>query len=55
MKVFASTNPGKGWNGKLDNAGELLPDGTYYYVLTFKDDCARIPLTTRTGHITLLR
>lgn len=55
MLVFRSSDPGKGWNGKLDNAGELLPDGTYYYVLSFKDDCARIPLTTTTGHITVLR
>jgi gliding motility-associated-like protein len=55
MKVFASTSPSKGWNGKLDNAGEVVPEGTYYYVLTFKDDCARIPRTTRTGHVTLLR
>ena len=46
---------GHGLNGKLDNSGESVPDGTYYYILTFQDDCSRIPLTTHTGHVTLLR
>lgn len=55
MKVFASTSVSVGWNGRLDNGSEVVPDGTYYYILTYKDDCARIPLTTETGHITLLR
>jgi len=55
MSVFATKNAVLGWNGKLDNTGELLPEGTYFYVLTYKDDCARIPLTTLTGAVTLLR
>jgi hypothetical protein len=32
-----------------------MPEGTYYYVVTYKDDCAQVPSTTLTGHITLLR
>lgn len=55
MKVFGSTSVNVGWNGRLENGSEVIPDGTYYYILTYKDDCARIPLTTETGHITLLR
>lgn len=55
MKVFSTTSVTKGWNGKVDNGSELAPDGTYYYVVTYKDDCAQVPLTTLTGHITLLR
>ena len=55
IKMFSSSNSGTGWNGKLDNSGESVPDGTYYYILTFQDDCSRIPLTTHTGHVTLLR
>lgn len=55
MLVFATNSPNLGWNGRLENGGEVVPDGVYFYILTYKDDCARIPLTTETGHITLLR
>jgi gliding motility-associated-like protein len=55
MKVFTTTSVTRGWNGKLDNGSEPMPEGTYYYVVTYKDDCAQVPSTTLTGHITLLR
>jgi len=55
MLVFGTTNVNVGWNGRLENGSEVVPDGTYFYVLTYKDDCAGVPLTTRTGHISLLR
>ncbi len=53
--VFESTNPLLGWNGGLDNSGARVPDGTYFYVVSFKDRCSDEPLTTHTGHVTLLR
>lgn len=55
MKMFSTINVNVGWNGRLDNGSEPVPDGTYYYILTYKDDCAQVPLTTLTGHITVLR
>jgi len=30
-KVFESNEPGKGWNGRKNNEGELLPMGVYNY------------------------
>lgn len=53
--MFESTNPLLGWNGGLDNSGSKVPDGTYYYVISFQDRCSDEELTTRTGHVTLLR
>ena len=34
--VFNGVLPNNCWNGRLKNTGELLADGTYYYILTFK-------------------
>ena len=47
--VYQKTNYLQDWDGKNTN-GDVLPDGTYYYVITFPD-------TTRnyTGAITILR
>lgn len=53
--VYEGTNPGIGWNGGLDNSSTKVPDGTYYYIITFKDLCSSQPETTSTGHVTLLR
>jgi gliding motility-associated-like protein len=53
--VFTSTNPNNGWNGGLDNSADKVPDGTYFYVITFRDRCSTEPLSTHTGHVTLLR
>ena len=53
--VFESSNPGHGWNGGKDNSADDTPDGTYFYVVKFKDECADGAHTTHKGHVTLLR
>lgn len=55
MKVFSSTSSGKGWNGKLDNDGETVPDGTYFVVIGYTAYCSNKGGITCTGHVTLLR
>ena len=54
--MFRSTNVTNGWNGGVDNqTSAKVPDGTYYYVISFKDRCSDEPRTERTGHVTVLR
>lgn len=36
-QVFYTNDPSEGWNGRLNNTGELLPQGVYVYYLTFKN------------------
>ena len=38
--VFTSTDPSKGWNGRHQNVGKLLPDGVYSYqgAFSFSDE-----------------
>ncbi len=36
-KVFETTNPDEGWNGKRNNHGQDLPVGVYMCVLQYKD------------------
>lgn len=36
-KVFETSNPDEGWNGKRNNAGQDLPVGVYMCVLQYKD------------------
>ena len=55
MKVYGSVNSSVGWNGKLDNSGEPVPDGTYFVVLTYSAYCDNKQPVTVTGHVTLLR
>lgn len=56
LKMFESNNQGNGWNGGADNARSApVPDGTYYYIIDFKDFCSEEPKTTLKGHVTLLR
>ncbi len=43
------------WNGKLDNSGEQVPDGTYFVILTYDPYCRNDGTVTHTGHVTLLR
>lgn len=35
--VFKTEDVGNGWNGRLDNTGELLPEGLYVYKMQIKD------------------
>lgn len=53
-KVF-SAKGALAWNGKLDNNGEEVPDGTYFVILTYIQDCRSDGEKTHTGHVTLLR
>ncbi len=55
MKVFSTVNSGIGWNGKLDNGGDTVPDGTYFVILTYSATCDDKKPVTVTGHVTLLR
>ena len=55
QSVFASTSVDRGWRGGLDNGSSAVPDGTYFYIISFKDECSNEPEGTRTGHVTLLR
>lgn len=55
MKVFSSASSTVGWNGKLDNVGQTVPDGTYFVIITYKPYCKDGSETTHTGHVTLLR
>ncbi len=34
-QVFQSDSPKIGWNGKLNNSRNLLPEGTYFFVLQY--------------------
>ena len=34
--VFNGVLPDGCWNGRLKNNGDMLPDGTYYYILNLK-------------------
>lgn len=54
--LYNSTNPRSGWNGCLDNrVTDKVPEGTYYYIIKYRDPCAVVPQVTRAGHVTLLR
>lgn len=55
QKMYETSSVDRGWKGGLDNGSSLAPDGTYFYVITFKDVCSNEPEGTRTGHVTLLR
>jgi len=55
QSVFATTSVDRGWRGGLDNGSSAVPDGTYFYIISFQDECSNEPEGTRTGHVTLLR
>ena len=49
--LFKWTDPGKGWDGKIN--GKPAAEGTYFYIITAKGSDGKIyPLK---GHINLLR
>ena len=54
LKVFESGSMDHAWNGELDNAGKVVPEGTYFYVIKYRDECTDVEFV-RTGHVTLLR
>ncbi|MBP6311882.1 MAG: PKD domain-containing protein [Flavobacteriales bacterium] len=55
QEMYSASNPSAGWNGGLDNTSNKAPDGTYFYIISFKDRCDTKPLTTHKGHVTLVR
>lgn len=52
-EVFMSDNPDKGWNGKINNTGEYLMNGTYAYKLYVIDFYGKE--YEYMGHINLIR
>jgi gliding motility-associated-like protein len=53
-KVFETTDAKIGWNGKVNNTGEESPEGTYYFILTYKLRGQTVESVVR-GTITLIR
>lgn len=53
-RVYSSTNPYEGWNGRHENVGEILPSGVYSYILiaTVREGATE---HVETGTVTLLR
>lgn len=56
QKMFESASPERGWKGQVGNESDLpVPDGTYFYIVRFKDICSDRPAVEKAGHVTLLR
>jgi gliding motility-associated-like protein len=53
-KVFETTDPKNGWNGKVNNTGENSPEGTYYFILTYRLRGQTTDTVVR-GTVTLIR
>ena len=53
--IYETNRTDRGWNGGQNNTSDKAPDGTYFYVINFKDRCSNEPNSTRTGHVTLVR
>lgn len=51
--VFATNDPNEGWNGRLQNSGELLPMGVYMYLASYR--VPRGDMKERRGFATLVR
>lgn len=51
--VYSTTSADEPWNGKLNNNGELLPEGMYAWTVVYKDKNGQ-PFTKR-GTVRLLR
>lgn len=50
--VFSTSDPDSGWNGRLNNSGNLQPQGVYVYLVKFVD--INGIQTTKTGEVLLL-
>lgn len=53
-RIFHATDPSLEWNGKVQNTGSELPEGTYFYVLRFKEPCSG-KLQEVNGSVNLIR
>jgi gliding motility-associated-like protein len=52
-KIFETTDPKEGWNGRVNNTGAMSIDGVYVYYVTFMGPRSR--LFTYKGSVTLLK
>lgn len=54
--VFATNDPAIEWDGTLNNQGEALPEGVYFYtcMVTFKRLAGNVPMVLK-GYVHLLR
>jgi len=54
--MYRTSDATRGWKGSVDNTSDLpVPDGTYFYIVSFKDICSATPEVNKAGHVTLLR
>ncbi|MEI7982866.1 MAG: gliding motility-associated C-terminal domain-containing protein, partial [Bacteroidota bacterium] len=53
QEVFTSSNIEEKWNGRMNNTGELCPDGAYVWVIYYEK--ANGTKVTNKGMVTLLR
>ncbi len=51
-EIFRSTTLSDAWDGSFE--GSKVPDGTYVYIVRWKDSCTQVK-NERVGHVTLLR
>ncbi len=52
-ELFSTTNFEEGWNGKLNNVGDYLPNGIYVYYIKYKELYGIF--REKTGSVTLIR
>lgn len=56
QKMYETNSPVRGWKGQVDNESDLpVPDGTYFYIVSYRDLCSDDPDVSKAGHVTLLR
>lgn len=53
QRIFNTSNPDEGWNGRKDNVGEFMMPGVYIYDVRFEDGRKRARHLT--GYATLVR
>ena len=51
-EIYATSSIAQPWNGRVDS--EPVPDGTYFYIVRWKDRCSGAKKEEH-GHVTLLR
>jgi gliding motility-associated-like protein len=54
MKIFETKDFNACWNGRIDNKGEMCPEGTYFYICEYKGESPNIK-PRFSGTITLIR
>lgn len=52
QEIYATSSIAQPWNGRVD--GDPVPDGTYVYIVRWKDRCTGVKKEEH-GHVTLLR